>query len=134
MKKGANRMKTHHKENAFPSDEWEKWLETFFLDPFTTILDQTQFRVDIYDTNNEVIIEALLPDCTQADISVYLDIDQVVIKANSSSPKNERVRTVTFPFTIHTQKTTASYSNQILEIFISKIHQQKPQNRYITLS
>lgn len=116
-----------------PEDELEKWLETLFLDPTTSILDQTEFRVDLYDSETEMIIEALLPNYSSTDITVFLDVKQVNIKACKSSNQTKE-RTVTFPFIINSQKVTASFSNEILEISISKKHQVQQGNRYITLS
>jgi HSP20 family molecular chaperone IbpA len=126
-------MNSKKNEKPFQTDLWEKWLESFFLDPFTAILDQTQFRVELYDTQTEVIIEALLPQYLSSQIDIYLDVSSVIIKAKSSSnPTKERM--ITFPFRINSLKVEASFSNGILEIFISKIHQVKQMNRNIPLT
>lgn len=130
--KGENHMNSKKNEKPFQSDLWEKWLESFFLDPFTAILDQSQFRVELYDSDTEVIIEAILPNYLTAQVSVYLDDSSVVIKVNSSS-KHSKERILTFPFLINSQKVEASYSNGILEIIISKNHHVKQINRMIPL-
>jgi HSP20 family molecular chaperone IbpA len=126
-------MNSKKNEKPFQTDLWEKWLESFFLDPFTAILDQTQFRVELYDTQTEVIIEALLPQYLSSQIDIYLDVSSVIIKAKSSS-KPTKERMITFPFRINSLKVEASFSNGILEIFISKIHQVKQMNRNIPLT
>lgn len=126
-------MNTNDNHKDFQADELEKWLESFFLDPFTSYLDQTQFRIDLYETNTELIIEALLVNYKSSEVTVHLNGSNVLIKACSSKvPPKER--TITFPFIIISQKVTASYSNDILEIIISKVHQDQHKNRYITLS
>jgi spore coat protein M/HSP20 family protein len=125
-------MNSKKNEKPFQSDLWEKWLESFFLDPFTSILDQTEFRVEIYDSDTEVIIEAMLPKHQTAQITVYLDGSSVVINVNSTS-NHTRERIITFPFLVNSQRVEASYSNEILEIIISKIHQVKPINRKIPI-
>jgi HSP20 family molecular chaperone IbpA len=126
-------MNSKKNEKPFQTDLWEKWLESFFLDPFTAILDQTQFRVELYDTQTEVIIEALLPQYLSSQIDIYLDVSSVIIKAKSSS-NHTKERMITFPFHINSLKVGASFSNGILEIFISKIHQVKQMNRNIPLT
>jgi HSP20 family molecular chaperone IbpA len=126
-------MNSKKNEKPFHTDLWEKWLESFFLDPFTSILDQTQFRVELYDSDTEVIIEATLPQHLSSRIDVYLDVSNVVIKVNSLS-KHTKERTISFPFTINSQKVEATFSNEILEIVISKIHQVNQMNRNIPLT
>jgi HSP20 family molecular chaperone IbpA len=126
-------MNSKKNEKPFQTDLWEKWLESFFLDPFTSILDQTQFRVELYDSDTEVIIEATLPQHLSSQIDVYLDVSNVVIKVNSLS-KHTKERTISFPFTINSQKVEATFSNEILEIVISKIHQVNQMNRNIPLT
>ena len=32
----------------------DKWLETFFLDPLTSYLDETTFRIDLFETADEL--------------------------------------------------------------------------------
>jgi HSP20 family molecular chaperone IbpA len=125
-------MNSKENEKPFQIDLWEKWLESFFLDPFTSILDQTQFRVDLYDSETEMIIEAMLPQHLSSQIDVYLDDSSVVIKVSSSSNLSKE-RIITFPFKINSQKVEATFSNEILEIIISKIHQVKQRNRKIPL-
>ncbi|CAG9606426.1 Hsp20/alpha crystallin family protein [Pseudoneobacillus rhizosphaerae] len=124
-------MNSKKNEKPFQTDLWEKWLESYFLDPFTSILDQTQFRVELYDSETEVIIEAMLPQHLSSQIDVNLDVSSVVIKVNSS--KNPKERILSFPFHINSQKVEATFSNEILEIVISKIHQVKQINRNIPL-
>jgi HSP20 family molecular chaperone IbpA len=119
-------------KKPFQTDEVEKWLESFFLDPFTSILDQTLFQVDIFETDTELIIEALLPHFHSNEISVYLEGSQVRIKAGIP-PKSTKERTITFPFNINTQKISAAFSNEILEITISKVYQERQHNRNIPL-
>jgi HSP20 family molecular chaperone IbpA len=120
-------------EKPFQTDLWEKWLESFFLDPFTSILDQTQFRVELYDSDTEVIIEAMFPQHFSSQIDVYLDDSSIVIKAISSTNCTKE-RIINFPFQINSQKVEATLSNEILEIVISKIHEVKPMKGKIPLA
>jgi HSP20 family molecular chaperone IbpA len=126
-------MNSKKNEQPFQTELWEKWLESFFLDPFTTSLDQTHFQVDIFDSDTEVIIEALLPQHLLKEIVVSLDGEHIRIISCQSS-KQMKERTITFPFEINAQKVESTYSNETLEITISKIQKVKPLNRNIPLS
>ncbi|WP_442593519.1 Hsp20/alpha crystallin family protein [Neobacillus sp. D3-1R] len=127
-------MNSNQKDEIFdPDNELEKWLESLFLDPNTSFLDQSQFRIDLYDSETEMIIEALLPNYSSANITIFINDSHIIIKACESSGQT-RERTVTFPFVINAQKVNATYSNDILEISISKKQQVQPKNRQITLT
>jgi HSP20 family molecular chaperone IbpA len=127
-------MNSKKNEKPFQTDLWEKWLESFFLDPFTSLLDQTQFRVDLFDSDTEVIIEAMLPKQLSSEIDIFLKDSSIVIKV-VHPPYQPKERTITFPFFINAQKVEATYSNEILEIIVSKTKQVKPIfNRKISLT
>ncbi|HYK71545.1 MAG TPA: Hsp20/alpha crystallin family protein [Pseudoneobacillus sp.] len=127
-------MYSNENKGSFdPDEKLEKWLESLFLDPNTSLLDQTQFRIDLYDSETEIMIEALLPNYTSSHITVYIDVSQVIIKA-CKTPNHTRERTVEFPFTIYSQMVSGSFCNDILEISISKKHMVQPKTRFITLT
>ncbi|WP_232233712.1 hypothetical protein [Bacillus sp. J33] len=56
-------MNKKENQHSFNISEMEKWMENFFLDPLTSYLDQITFRIDLYDTETEIIVEALLTGC-----------------------------------------------------------------------
>ncbi|WML48179.1 Hsp20/alpha crystallin family protein [Neobacillus sp. PS3-34] len=122
----------------FDSSGMEKWLEEFFLDPFTSFLDQTQFRIDLYETEKEWIVEALLMNYDSSEITVYISDQELTITAaksgNSSSTKDSvRKRIVTFPFLIIQKKIHATFKKGTLEIFISKTEPGLGKDRFVTL-
>lgn len=124
-------------EQPYDFTKMEKWLEHYFLDPLTTYYDQTQFRIDLYETENKWIVEALLNDYESSEITVYVENKKLIIcgQKNSASELAEpyRSRTIDFPFLITPQKITASFQNGILEVLISKEEKDMRTNRDITL-
>ncbi|WML44476.1 Hsp20/alpha crystallin family protein [Neobacillus sp. PS3-40] len=119
-------------------DQMEKWLENYFLDPLTSHFDQTQFRIDLYETDENWIVEALLSDYTSCDIKVFAENKTLIISAVklpqlSNQDLQKRVRIIKFPFLVIDQKITATFQNGILEIFISKKEKVVRKNRFITL-
>jgi spore coat protein M/HSP20 family protein len=116
--------------------EMEKWLNNYFLDPLTSYLDQTQFRIDLYETNTEWIVEAILSEYDASEITVLIEKDKLTITAMILTPSKQsqkRIRVIEFPFQVIRQKVTATFMEGILEIFISKTDGEVANNRYITL-
>lgn len=123
------------KEDDQPYDPqaMEKWLENYFLDPLTTYLDQMQFRIDLYETDKDWIVEALLNDYESYEITVFVEDKKLIIKAAKPPILHMRTRIITFPFTIANQKITAVFQTGILEVSISKIDKEPGKDRFITL-
>jgi hypothetical protein len=76
---GGMMMNTNNEDQSFDNDAIEKWLENYFLDPLTSYYDQTQFRIDLYETDREWIVEALLPEFRSSDITVYVEDKKLFI-------------------------------------------------------
>lgn len=132
-------MNANNDDQAF--DELiEKWLENYFLDPLTSYYDQNQFRIDLYETEKEWIVEALLPEFHSSDITVFVEEKKLLITGkksllSSSFDKNPQVRSryIEFPFQVNCQKIQASFENGVLEVSISKLEKEYKKNRFITL-
>jgi spore coat protein M/HSP20 family protein len=133
-------MNANNEDHSFDYDKVEKWLENYFLDPLTSYYDQTQFRIDLYETDREWIVEALLPDFTCSDITVYVEEEKLFITGKKKPPSTSiaqiqhiRSRSIEFPFQINSYKIKATFHNGILEVFISKLDKDHKKNRFITL-
>ncbi|MDR4947454.1 Hsp20/alpha crystallin family protein [Neobacillus cucumis] len=112
----------------------EKWLESYFLDPLTSYYDQTQFQIDLFETDQEWIVEANLSDFKASDIRIYIEYKKLTVSARPPSRTHlKRSRSIEFPFNITEQDISAAFSNGILEIFISKTKKGSGKNRYITV-
>lgn len=132
-------MKSNEDEQSIDFEQMEKWLENYFLDPLTSFLDQSQFRIDLYETNQEWIIEATLIDYLPSEINIIVASQKLIINAKrvDSLPKVDnhlKTRTIEFPFSISRKHITASFQNGILEILISKQDNGNGNIRTITLS
>lgn len=112
----------------------DKWLENFFLDPLTSYLDETAFRIDLFETADEFIVEALLTDYTAEEVSVYLKEDKMMIQAGMQQLKQKNIpklRIIPFPFSVIHHYVKAHFDGGILEVFISKTSACKGKNRVI---
>lgn len=111
------------KSNFFDCDEMEHWLNQYFLYPLTSYLDETVFRIDLYDSESTFIVEALLPNVKKEDIDISVNSQtlQIKIKQTTSTGKSKiKSRTVSFPFPIAHLKMTTDFEHNILEIKFHK--------------
>jgi len=123
-------------QSSVDLNQVEKWLENYFLDPLTSYCDVTQFRIDLYETEKDWIVEAMLEDYNSAEISVKTEDNKLIItalKKLKNVPGQKKIRTIDFPFPIIKQKINAVFTNGILEVFISKTEKGLGKNRFITL-
>ncbi|AYV70792.1 Hsp20 family protein [Bacillus sp. PK3-056] len=111
-------------------DNWlslmDEWLKNHFLDPLTSVLDETEFRIDVYETDKEFIVEALLTNCQKSSIYLSVNKNVLTIKAmiHDSNLFEEKQRSIEFPVSIDQNPIHAVFANEILEIFIQKEQQQ----------
>ncbi|WP_175639006.1 Hsp20/alpha crystallin family protein [Metabacillus schmidteae] len=101
----------------------EEWMTQFFTDPFTSLLDEQTFRLDLFETGEEFIVEAELGEEIEKEmINIVVKQDCLHITVlETNHGKHERKRKVVLPFPIEKKKIAASFTNGILEIKISKI-------------
>ncbi|AYV66390.1 heat-shock protein Hsp20 [Niallia circulans] len=104
----------------------DEWLKNHFLDPLTSVLDETEFRIDVYETDKEFIVEALLTNCQKSSIYLSVNKNVLTIKAmiHDSNLFEEKQRSIEFPVSIDQNPIHAVFANEILEIFIQKEQQQ----------
>ncbi len=98
--------------------------------------------VDMYQTENEVVVKTALPGIKPADVEVTITGDTLIIKGeNKVEEKVKREdyiyqehrygtfrRTVTLPGGLETNKAEANFENGILSLTIPKSEQVKPRS------
>ncbi|MFY4774000.1 Hsp20/alpha crystallin family protein [Metabacillus sp. RGM 3146] len=91
-------------------------------DPFTSFWDDYAFRVDLFETSLEYIIEAELTNAPCERIRVRIENEMVIVTllAAEDSSEGPTERSVTLPFLVNKKEVYASYENGILEIKINK--------------
>jgi HSP20 family molecular chaperone IbpA len=111
----------------------EEWLENFFLDPLTSYQDETIFRIDLFETAEEYIVEAMLPQTNNSNITVRLDHENIIIDVATEKNNQENVkqRKISFPFSVIHHDVSANFESGILEVFISKDNMGNGKNRVI---
>ena len=111
----------------------EEWLENFFLDPLTSYQDETIFRIDLFETAEEYIVEAMLPETKKSNITVKLDYENIIINVVTDLQENIKQRKISFPFSIIHHDVNAIFESGILEIIINKGKICNGRNRLISI-
>jgi HSP20 family protein len=104
--------------------------------------------VDIYETENELVVQADLPDLQDKDIDVRVVNNTLTIRGERKFEKDvneenylriERAygsftRSFTLPNTINAEAIRAGYHNGVLTVRMSKRKESKPKQIQITVS
>lgn len=107
----------------------EKWMTQFFTDPFTSLLDEYTFRVDLFETSEDFIIEAELGEMKKKEdvqLTAFMENLKITVhpdlsEHNKEELNNEEItRIVILPYSIEDKEIVATLNNGILEIKISK--------------
>lgn len=104
--------------------------------------------VDIFETNEAIVLKAELPGKTAQDISVEVKDNTLTLKGEKKFEKEvkeenyHRVersygsfqRAFTLPGTIHQEKVKAKFKDGILEITLPKVEEAKPKQVKVEIS
>jgi HSP20 family protein len=104
--------------------------------------------VDIYETENEVILKAELPEINQKDIDIQVENNTLVLRGERKFEKDTKrenfhrieraygnfARSFTLPNTIDQEKIHADYKDGILKVVMPKREEIKPKQIKVALS
>jgi HSP20 family protein len=104
--------------------------------------------VDIYETENELVLKADLPDFEEKDIDVRVENNLVTIRGERKFEKDvnednylrvERTygpftRSFSLPNTVSSESIRAEYRNGVLTLHLTKREESKPKQIKITVS
>jgi HSP20 family protein len=104
--------------------------------------------VDIYETENELIVKVDLPDLQDKDIDVRVENNMLTIRGEREFDKDvnednylrvERVhgsfmRSFSLPNTVSSENIRAEYRNGVLTLHMAKLEESKPKQIKISVS
>src|SRR3984885_15023259 len=104
--------------------------------------------VDIYETENELVIKADLPDLDEKDIDVHVENNTLTIRGERNFEKDvnkdnylrvERaygsfMRSFSLPSTVNSENIRAEYRNGVLTLHMAKREESKPKQVKISVS
>jgi HSP20 family protein len=133
------------KYNPFDLDDFPTGMR-MFQDTVNLLLSEPVSRpwtpaVDIYETENELVLKADLPDVDMNDIEIKIENGTLSLRGERKFEKNENqkgfhrieraygtfVRYFTLPDTVDTEKVQAGFHNGVLKITLPKKEVAKPR-------
>lgn len=104
--------------------------------------------VDIYETENELVLKADLPDLQDKDIDVRVENNMLTIRGERKFEKDvnednylrvERaygsfMRSFSLPNTVSSESIRAEYRNGVLTLHMAKLEESKPKQIKISVS
>ena len=125
-----------------------------FEDTFTRMLSEPRFNrpwspaVDIYETENELVLKADLPDVDQKDIDVRIENQTLTIEGERKFEKEDSgkgyhriersyghfIRSFAVPQSFETDKIAANYRNGVLSVTLPKREAAKPKQIKVAVS
>lgn len=104
-------------------------------------------RVDVYQTENDVVVKAEIPGVSKEDLNVFIDENSIRLSGQTKKEKefkDENVyrteryygsfsRTIQLPAEVKSEQARAEYKDGILSITVPKVEPSKPKGRKIDI-
>jgi HSP20 family protein len=126
-------------------DAMNRLMEESFIRPTTMITRfagvAATFPVDLYETDNELVLRAALPGVKPENVDITAMGDELTIKAEIKPPAEDKdvrwhrqerrhglyVRTIELPITVDTDKIDATFENGVLNVVLPKSAEMRPK-------
>lgn len=121
----------------------DRLLEESFVRPFGLLAPSRfeTFALDMYETENDLVVKASLPGVKPEDIDINVTGDLLTIKAEVKEEKEVKeenyfrrerrfgtlCRSVTLPMEVDVDKAKAEYENGVLTLIFPKAEAAKPK-------
>lgn len=121
--------------------DMDRLFDQFFASPGTTRSDWSVPMVDMYQTENEIVVKATLPGLEPDDLDIQITGDLLTIRGEIKHEIDEEgakyhlrehryqtfSRSLTLPVPIVTDKANAEMKNGILHLTLPKAEEAKPK-------
>ena len=123
-------------------------MESFFeRSPFGFFSKTTSPRVDVFETEKNVVVKAEIPGVSKEDLNVYVDENSIKLSGQTKKEnkfKDENVfrseryygsfsRTIPLPAEVKSEQAEAEYKDGILSITVPKVEPSKVKGRKIDI-
>ena len=132
---------------------WQDQFNRLFNESFRTHAEESAMTswasaVDIYETPNELVVKADLPDVNEKDIDVRVENNLLTIRGERKFEKSvseenflrvERTygafsRSFSLPNTVNAETIGAEYKNGVLTVTLPKREESKPRQVKVTVN
>ena len=125
----------------------DRLFEESFVNPRTWQFGEGQLvQVDVYTTNDEVVVEAVLPGVKPEEVDITVEGNALTIAGDTTSAnapnegsvllkeirRGRFTRTLTLPDGLEPDKATATFEDGVLTLRIPKAEQVRPRQIKIT--
>lgn len=125
-----------------------KEISNFFENaPFGFFGRSTSPRIDVYQTENEIILKAEIPGVSKEDLDVYVDENSIRLSGQTKKGdeykddtvyRTERYygsfsRTIPLPVEVRSEQAKAEYRDGILSITVPKVEPSKMKGRRLDI-
>ena len=160
----AKRVAIHHKQDEHPAHRLQLELNRLFEEFFSTptgdsfgelpaLFSQQQFsgdlspRIDMSETDEEVLVKVELPGMTEKDVDVSISKDMLTIAGEKKQEKEEKEkgwyrmerqygsfsRSIQLPYEIDEDKAEALYKHGVLTVRMPKAQVQQNSSKTISV-
>jgi len=105
-------------------------------------------RVDVSETENELIVTAELPGVDKEDLELSIDNDLLTVRGHKKMEQEDRgkdyyriecfqgsfIRTISLPVDVDSDRAEASFKKQVLKVKLPKTHPATPPGRRIEIN
>ena len=122
-------------------------MDRFFEEPYRLLRmeegeESRTMRVDMHETENEIVLEAALPGVKAEDCDISLRDDSITVSGEIKSERKEEEegqvylqeryygkfqRTIPLPSPVNADKVEATFHDGILRVVMPKTEEQKPR-------
>jgi HSP20 family protein len=124
-------------------DAMNRLIEDSFLRPFGSmgVTGEMIPEIDVYETNDEIVVEASLPGIKPEDVDISVTGDVLTLKGEIKSKAEKRqgrqvvqerrwgnfVRTIILPTEVNVDKAQAEFENGVLNLHLPKTEGARPR-------
>jgi len=129
-------------------DSISRDMETFFeRSPFGFFSRATAPRVDVFETEKDVVVKAEIPGVSKEDLNVYVDENSIRLSGETKRDteyKNEHIyrteryyasfsRTIPLPVEVKSEQAKAEYKDGILTVTVPKVETTQMKGKKIDI-
>lgn len=128
-------------------DLFSREMSNFFDFPSRVFGGFSSPRVDVYQTENDVVVEAEIPGVSKEDLNLYIDENTVRLTGQTkrenelkdeNAYRTERCygsfsRTIPLPVEVKSEQAKAEYKDGILYVTVPKVEPSKSRGRKIDI-
>jgi len=128
-------------------DSFSREMNNFFDIPARLFGGLSSRRVDVYQTERDVVVKAEIPGVTKEDLNLYIDENSIRLSGQTrrendfkdeNAYRTERYygsfsRTIPLPVEVKSEQAKAEYKDGILSITVPKVEPSKIKSRKIDI-